>query len=613
MLATIAGIALAVFITQASAADDQGSATQVSIKNLRPGHPRLIVTDEGLAEIRQNIERYPLARKWYEAIRKSAERTLKERPVEYKLIGPRLLSQSRRCLNRIYVLALVYRLEGDRRFAERAKKELFAAAAFKDWHPSHFLDTAEMTHAFGIGYDWLYDVLTPKERDVVRTAIVEKGLKPAQQVYERRGWWSRSSFNWNQVCNGGITIGALAVGDEEPQLAQYILDHAVESIKLAMARYAPDGGWDEGPGYWNYATSYNVFFLAALDTALGTDAGLLRTPGFAEAGMFRVYAVGPLNRVFNFADCGEQAGRAPEMFWLAKKFNRPIYAWHERNRPSSPTVHDVIWFDPRGEGPKASGLPLDKKFERIAVAFFRSAWEDPKAVFVGFKGGDNRANHSHLDLGTFVLDALGYRWAVDLGADNYNLPGYFGKQRFTYYRLRTEGHNTLLLDGKNQDPRAKAPLVAFRSTPDRAFAIADLSAAYRPAGAKRVWRGVALLNRTHVLVVDEIETAQPVEVLWAMHTPARIELAGANATLSQGEARLLARILAPQGAQFEVRSANPPKPQAQQPHIKKLVVRLPEKVSRCTVAVLLSPYSAKGKPPQFTPALSPLSAWAAEK
>ena len=76
----------------------------------------------------------------------------------------------------------------------------------------------------------------------------------------------------------------------------------------------------------------------------------------------------------------------------------------------------------------------------------RSAWDDPNAVSVDFKAGDNKANHSHLDLGSFIVDALGVRWACDLGADDYNMPGYFGGKRWTYYRLRAEGHNTLVIN-----------------------------------------------------------------------------------------------------------------------------------------------------------------------
>src|SRR5207248_5037676 len=114
--------------------------------------------------------------------------------------------------------------------------------------------------------------------------------------------------------------------------------------------------------------------------------------------------------------------------------------------------------------------------------------------------------------GTFVFDALGQRWAVDLGPDNYNLPGYFGKERFTYYHLRTEGHNTLSIDGANQDAKAEAAIVAYRSTPERAFAVADLTAAY--ADATRVRRGVELLDRHALLVSDEIELHEPAQIVW---------------------------------------------------------------------------------------------------
>ena len=103
----------------------------------------------------------------------------------------------------------------------------------------------------------------------LQQAMVEKGLKPALKLYRARSGWTRVHHNWNQVCNGGIGMGALALADVEPQLAGEILHDALESIQLAMAEFAPDGAWKEGPGYWNYATSYNVVFLAGLQTRPG--------------------------------------------------------------------------------------------------------------------------------------------------------------------------------------------------------------------------------------------------------------------------------------------------------------------------------------------------------
>ena len=615
MFISIAGFA-APTITWAAA--ETPSSSDV-LKTLRKGHPRLIALDSDIERVRKliagEIERAPKstagdkeARRYYEQIKQQATASLGSRPVEHRLIGPRLLDKSRTCLNRVMTWSLLYRLDGDKRFADRAKMELLAVADFPDWNPSHFLDTAEMSHAFAIGYDWLYDYLTPAEREKIRTALVEKGLKPSLKIYEGKGWWARSDYNWNQVCNGGMTIGALAVADEEAKLAGFIVASAVRSIPLAMASYAPDGGWAEGPGYWSYATRYNVFFLAALESALGTDFGLSKMPGFDKAGLFRIYSVGPTNQTFNFADAGARAGRTCEMFWLARKFDQPLYAWHERQCAGSPDAWDLLWYDPRGKGPIADGLPLDTWFKGVDVTFFRSAWEDDNAIFVGFKGGDNKANHSHLDLGSFVLDALGERWAVGLSGDDYNLPAYFGNKRWTYFRLRTESHNTLVINGENQDPRAAAPIVAFASKPERAFAVTDMSKAYA-ASARSVRRGMALLDRKHVLVEDEIEADKPADVVWGMLTAAKVKITSSGAELAIGKSGLTMRLLEPAGARFDTMSANPPPPQAQNRGITKMVVRLPSPVTQTRIAVLMTPHAADAEPAKWAGAIEPLDRW----
>jgi hypothetical protein len=369
-----------------------------------------------------------------------------------------------------------------------------------------------------------------------------------------------------------------------------------------MKHFDADGGWDEGPGYWGYTMEYTSFYLAALQSALGTMEGLEKTPGLAEAGMFRIAFSGPTGRAFNFADAGDGVGSSPAMFWLARTFDRPVYAWHERQVMRA-NAFDLLWFTPAGQGPKESGLPLVKRFRGIDVVFFRSAWEDPKALWVGFKGGDNKANHSHLDLGSFVLEALGERWAVDLGSDDYNLPGYFGDKRWTYFRLNTQSHNTLLIDGANQDPKAKAPLVAFEAKGTSGRAVADLSAGYPKA--KSVLRGMAMLDASTVVIEDEVEAAEPVEVQWQMLTRAEAKLGGSRAALEEKGKTLYLAILEPKGAVFEVTGANPPPPEKQQPDVHKLVVRLPEKVKSVRIVVLFSTTGATTLPPE----VQALKAW----
>jgi hypothetical protein len=571
------------------------------LAGLKKDHPRLLVVKEDWDRLKIQVTNNPTLREWHGKLQRDAQRILEAPPSKYEIPdGLRLLSTSRRVLQRTQTLALLYQLDGNRSYVDRTWQELEAAAAFTNWNPRHFLDTAEMTHAFAIGYDWLYEVWTPEQREILRQAMIEKGLKPALNIYQQKSGWHKARHNWNQVCNGGIGMGALALGDEIPEMAGSLLQASMQSIQLAMAEFAPDGAWSEGPGYWNYATSYNVVFLAALQTALGTDFKLSQILGFAETGLFPMFCTSPIGRTFNYADGGDGRIRAPQMFWLARQFNRPAYARYERLN-AAPQPLDLVWYDPHGEQAESGNLPLDKYFRTAEIALLRSEWENPQALFVGFKAGDNKANHSNLDLGSFVMDALGVRWAVDLGADDYNMPGYFGKQRWTYYRMRAEGHNTLVLNPSaepDQNPAAAARIVRFASKPDKAFGIADLTPAYS-SSAKQVRRGIALLNRAQVLVQDEIQAQQPEELWWFMHTAAEISLHEDKtvATLTRDNARLQARILAPSKAEFEVREARPlpsspdPSMQNKNANIRKLAVHL-NAVTEVRLAIELTPLRA---------------------
>jgi hypothetical protein len=150
-------------------------------------------------------------------------------------------------------------------------------------------------------------------------------------------------------------------------------------------------------------------------------------------------------------------------------------------------------------------------------------------------------------------------------------------------------------------------MVAFASTPRRAFAVADLSDPYK-ANVTSARRGVALIDRRRVLVQDEVQAPRPVEIVWNFHTRAQIALQGDRAVLTQGRARMQARILSPSGAHFEIIPANPPPPQAQQPDVRNLIVRLPEKTRGARIVVLLAPVTTAGIP---IPRIEPLDAWIA--
>jgi hypothetical protein len=607
-------------LTSMAFAAEQPSAEQI-LSKLRKDHPRVLATEADFSALREKVAAQPEVGKWAAEIRKDADKLLRAKPSEYVIPdGKRLLATSRQVFERTATLAMAFRLSGEARYRERLWSELDAAANFKDWNPSHFLDTAEMTAAFAIGYDWLHAEWKPAQRAALKKSTVEKGLKPSLEIYRKDRWWAASEHNWNQVCNGGMTLGALAIADEEPALAGEILAAAIKSVPRAMQHFAPDGAWGEGPSYWDYATRYNVLMLAALDSALGTDYGLSKIDGFSKAGDFPIHTTGPLGKSFNYADAGEGRPGGSQLLWLATKFDAPAFAaWRIGHTMRTPTALDLLWGVAwLGRQPTLGALPLARYYRGAEVVTMRSAWDDLDATFVGFKGGDNKVNHGHLDLGGFVLDAVGCRWALDLGADNYNLPGYFGSGRWNFYRCRAEGQNTLVLNpGRepDQDPRAVAPITSFKSKPGRSFAIADLTAA-NAKSATSVRRGIALIGR-QVVVQDEVQAKQPAQCWWFMHTKAKVACKGATASLTLDGRKLTARILSPAGASFRVMPAEPlptsPKLERQQINgpgshgdssgVRKLTIEL-NNVTDLTLTVLLTPDAEAP-----APAVQPLAKW----
>jgi hypothetical protein len=581
----------------------QPSQVPPELRTLVPGHPRLIVDQAALSKVQAQLTADPRLRSWRHRLRQDAEAILDLPLIERRLVGGRLLEQSREAFRRITLLAGLYRIEGDIRWRDRAILELRAVAAFEDWNPSHFLDVAEMAAAVAIGYDWLYPELYPEDRAQLRSSLVAKALAPGLAALDARAWWAvEGRNNWTQVCFGGLTLAALAVADHEPARAARVLEALRgEGLARRLRLYAPDGGDEEGPGYWDDATSYTALMLSSLESALGTDFGLGEAEGLSNTGTFRIAAVGPSGRQFNFGDARERSGDAPQMFWLAGRYGRADYAAHERawlqRADATPSIFHLLWA-PRVPTGEATAPPLSARFRGVEVAFLRGDWRDRSASWVALKGGRNAASHAHLDLGSFVLDALGERWAVDLGPDDYDLPEYFGARRWSYFRLRTESHNTLLVNGGNQSASARAPIVAFSDDSYRPFAVVDLTEAYAPALAT-ARRGIALVDGRDVLVQDEIAGASEADVVWQMQTRATVSLGGSHAVLRQNGRTLTLRVLEPADALLRTGPASAPAAEAQQPEVTTLRVMLPIRRDSARITVWIS--SADRTPPPITP------------
>lgn len=607
-------------------------AREEFLNKLRPEHPRLILLDEDLPRIKAFVTGDPRGQAWFANARDKAE-SLYAKPVRRHELpdGRRLLSISRDVLDRLYHWGFFYRLEGDRKWLDRAWQEMEAVVAFPDWNPSHYLDTAEMMHALAIGYDWFYRDLTEAQRQTIREGLWQHGLRLSHAAYmglpaEGSQGWRAVENNWNFVCNGGSSLAALAVLDEMPEPCTEILHAAFQYIQIPLQHFEPDGAWWEGIGYWGYSMRYWLGYLQGLQTACGTDFGFLdalRDQGFSRAGDFPVYLVSPLGGIYNFADSGSGGGQYQHwgLFYLADKYQRPLYQYFQEQATRG-TLEDILYYRPQPTESALAAVPLDKYFRGTEVATMRSAWTDREALFAGIKCGKNGIAHAHQDLGSFVFYALGEPWLIDLGTEGQTYQTHrHGLPKTEFYRIREEGHNTLVFnpDRKfSQDAKANSQIVRFESSPDEAFAIADLSEAYR-RHATSVQRGYRLFDQRRALLVqDEIRSEQANELWWFAHGSAGTEYElrdnGRHALLRRNNKICHAWLLAPADAAFVVLDAQPlpssPNPDIQNPNkgLRKLAVHLPQ-AENVTLATLFLPVHDTDPEPAPSVQLERLDDW----
>jgi Heparinase II/III-like protein len=595
---------------------------QAPLKGLRQEHPRLLVLPNEIQRVQRLLTTDDAAKELHAVFERTAKELTGVEPVFYPEKG-NLLGRARKLLKRVYLLGLLAQLTNDPKerqaYAAEAWRQIEPAVCSRNWAPNRkFLSIGETTHALAIAYDWFYQDLNSSQRARLGQAILDQGLKRYLRALKEGANWLKKEGNWIFVCHGGIALGVLAIAEDHPDLAEQVLSLALPAIARVMGNYTPDGAWWEGPTYWSYATSYAVYTLAGLRTSLGHDFGLSKTPGFSDTGLFALYLAGPMGNNFSFADSSIR-GKGPKgisLFWLSRQFDLPLYAWLQRERyvlPRLKTLRDVkgnmpflerkslphplnlLWYSTAGSPELLERLPSNRLFRghAIEVASFRENW-GPESMFLGVKGGGNNYGHSHLDLGSFVLDAGEQRWALDLGKDDYRINGYWDikkGRRWRFYRTGTRGHNTLLINDANQKTDAVAKVIDFVDCGPEPGVTLDLTDAYNHHGVKVARRKFIFHEKKKIVVNDHIVAERPVMVEWGMHTGAKVSTNGNRSVFKKGGRQLTLVVVAPEKIAFRVEPARPgPNPSGQNPNtnVSRLFFRLPEKVTEVVLKVEMS-------------------------
>ncbi len=187
---------------------------------------------------------------------------------------------------------------------ELARKEMLAVVEEEHWdffledgkHRLGFLNAGRRTAWVSLSYDWIYDLLTPAEREEIREAIAEKGCVPCyRSLYGMRypntvkGWtmapdkpfaakvpdmsrWPHilGNNNFRAVLSGGFALGInVLIGhdDRTDEWLEMLLDSYPRSAKLFKA----DGSYDEAVSYCNYAMTYLIYLMEVVHRKQGFE------------------------------------------------------------------------------------------------------------------------------------------------------------------------------------------------------------------------------------------------------------------------------------------------------------------------------------------------------
>ena len=547
-------------------------------------HPRLLLSSQGMDALREqtvNPRSEAFAKLHTAQIDKAREYVSEGLTVRYAFdaSGKRILTESRKALSRVFACAYAYRMTGERIFLDYARKVLSDVCGFPNWNPSHFLDTAEMGLAVAIGYDWLYDELSPSERSLLEETLIKFNLEPSLEPSADK--WAEGTTNWNQVCHACCTAAAMAVYEHCPQTASKVIARAVRANAHAVdVIYSPDGVYPEGAGYWDYGTNFQILFNTLLTRAFGSDFGISSLSGFPKTAKFFMYSQGNVGKRFDYADTKSFAFTFRQAWYFADRFSDPGSLYLDLKEIASGRPLDMserlsplfLIYASRYDGTPVE-QPSEKVYygkSTIPIAVVRTGWEK-NDIYLGIKGGRADYSHSHMDVGSFVYEAGGVRWA----SESHVKGGYpaiekhlkpKGVSLFSYkptswrwkvFTYRPQEHNTLIINEKLHIPSGEGIFTEIIDEPLRKGAVIDITAVLGEDVASAV-RTIEIVNDEYLRITDVITASDlgPVDVRFNIMSDANSMATKEGVILTSGNS---VAILSASGAKvrYQTWSVNP--------------------------------------------------------
>ncbi len=428
------------------------------------------------------------------------------------------------------------------------------------------LRTAEVALSLSMMKCCMGEALEADVQKRLSRLMVSRCLKPGLAAERNKTYpWMKSRANWRIILCGCLAIGGMAFSDDFPEYRE-LIEYALEAMLTCLATGDSAGGWNEGPGYWDYGLGYAVKFGFALRAFTDGKVDLYKHPFLKKTGDFRLFMHTQIDQVWNWSDVQKKAPPSGTLIGLARAYQNTAYQWMGMAQGLNSIAQLFAW-DPFVKQVPPPQEIARKFFPGLGVLTWRSGF-GPRDTYIGVKGGDipHFNHHCHMDFGNVVVHAAGRELLAELvhwdypyegrkdPKDKRNKPGYYDAENQRWMRwdfdvVSATGHNVVTLEGMYPQPAIgiKAKFLKLESGAGYELAVVDSTAAYRPL-ATRMRRYVVLLWPDVLVLVDEIRARKPVHARVQYHPAAGATVGSDTFTFTNGPASLIGTSVFPKAA-----------------------------------------------------------------
>ncbi len=427
-------------------------------------------------------------------------------------------------------LGYAWRLSGDRRYGEAAKRLLMECAL---WDPAGatsiaYNDEAGMPYLsrFSRTYSYVFDLLSEAEKDKCREVVRIRGNEAYRMLYPRHFYEPYNSHKnrmWHFLGEAAVVFHG-----EIPESADW-LDGAMNVYFCVYPVWGDDdGGWHEGIWYWREYLDRFFWWGDILRNTFNID--IAAKPFFNRTGYFALYQMPPVSRSGGFGDLGhlERNQHALTMKSLASLSGNPYFQWYADR--IGPAVKEAAYIEfrraanPRVAAKAPADLATSRCFRGNGLAFLNtdlvSAADNVQVLFKS-SPTNGTASHGYDANNSFLLNMGGERLLIRSGQrDNW------GSDFHRNWMWETKSENNITVDniGQKKCSRdARGRIGAFTAGEHFDYVCGEAAESYE--GRLHTFRRQLLfLKPGALLVVDSLKSAAPAIFNWHLHALNKMEI-----------------------------------------------------------------------------------------